>query len=65
MKRAEGERLYLGIRPGLATAASDADHQITGAFASGDAAPGRSALNGSVVLPVLGVSAEERVDAMP
>ena len=65
VKRAEGETFYLGIRAELATAASDADRQITGAFASGEAAAGRGALNGPVVLPVLGVSAEERVDAMP
>lgn len=65
VKRAEGETFYLGIRPELATAASDADREITGAFASGQAAAGRAALNGAVVLPVLGISADERVDAMP
>lgn len=65
VKRAEGETFYLGIRPEVATAASDADREITGAFASGQAAAGRSALNGAVVLPVLGISADERIDAMP
>lgn len=65
VKRAEGETFYLGIKPELAAAAADADQAIAGAFASGDAATGRAALNGAVVLPVLGVTAEKRVDAMP
>lgn len=65
VKRAEGKTFYLGIRPELATAAPDADREITGAFASGRAAAGRSALNATEVLPVLGISADERVDAMP
>jgi hypothetical protein len=65
VKRAEGETFYLGIRPELATAAPDADREITAAFASGQAAAGRSALNGDAVLAVLGIGADERVDAMP
>lgn len=63
--RAEGETFYLAIQPELRREAAEADTAITGAFASNQAAAGRSALNGPATLAVLGIGHEERVSSMP
>ncbi|HVE45197.1 MAG TPA: hypothetical protein VNA57_00420 [Acidimicrobiales bacterium] len=62
VKRAEGESFYLGIQPTVKSASAAADGAIVAAFASGDAAAGRSALHQPAVLEALGVDDAERVD---
>lgn len=59
--RAEGETFYLGIQPEVSKAAADSDKTISGAFASGQAKAGRTALNSAAVLSVLGVTPDERM----
>ncbi|MDP3894514.1 hypothetical protein, partial [Nocardioides sp.] len=60
--QAEGETFYLGISETVAAASTEADEEIAGAFASGDAEAGRAALHRPEVLTALGIEESERVD---
>lgn len=59
--RAEGESFYLGIHDTVAKASAKSDAAITKAFASGDEAAGRAALNNARVLTALGIDKTKQV----
>ena len=61
--RAEGTALYRGIQPRVAAVDPAADAAITAAFASGNAAAGRTALNSPAVLNALGIDQAKQATA--
>lgn len=61
--RAEGTAFYRGIQPRVAAADPAADTAITAAFASGNSAAGRTALNSPAVLNALGIDQTKQATA--
>jgi hypothetical protein len=62
VERAEGAAFYRGIAPRVQAKDPAAHKAIIDAFASGDAAAGRAALNSGPILSALGVSDPEKVE---
>lgn len=62
VERAEGASFYRGIAPRVQAKDPAAHKAIIDAFASGDAAAGRAALNSGPILSALGVSDPEKVE---